>query len=153
MYHHATNTGRMATSTHNVEVRAQMRGLGGKKHEVGHYQVCHHRCHSRNPPLHNVGEKKILVETSNKAAHHQPYGIQTLSTPFGVCYSVVGGIEQRGKPHNEVSTTSQFGTRNGVLRCSMSPQGFIYAPRVVQGGGFWSPVIYNKRLILIERAP
>ena len=44
-----------------------------------------------------------------------------------------GDIEQCRTPH-KVSTAPQFGTPNGVLYWSMSPQLFFQA-RVVQGGG------------------
>ena len=44
-----------------------------------------------------------------------------------------GDTGQRRTPH-KVSTTSQFGTPNGVLHCSMSPQLFFEA-QIVQRGG------------------
>ena len=46
-----------------------------------------------------------------------------------------GGVVQCNKPH-KVSTTSKFGTPDGVLHCSMSPQGF-HTPTLCKcvGGG------------------
>ena len=47
--------------------------------------------------------------------------------------SIASRIQQCGKPQN-VSKTSQFGSlRNGVLHCSMFPQGF-FTPTLCKGG-------------------